>query len=99
MHLLEAAGDGVLEMSEDAETTEGEWGLVLPFTSDDPVFTLGFEVGKLYSEMRSGERVIDGMYHTANDEQILLMAKRLGYHANWNPINEHWFGSVFTRER
>lgn len=67
--------------------------LVVPFLTDDPMFTLGVEFGMLYSELvRSGERVVRGYYHRENQEQITLLANRLGWRlVEMTPHDEFWF--------
>ena len=72
--------------------------MVVELLDDHPSFVLGFEVGRLYTQMRDGaERTIEGMYHAANDEQILLMARRLGWSAEIERLADGWIGATFTR--
>jgi hypothetical protein len=58
-----------------------EYSCVVPFLDNDPKFAYGVEIGMLYAEMRDAEpgAVIDGLRLRANQEQILLMANRLGW--------------------
>lgn len=52
--------------------------LVCPFLDGNPVFANGVEFGMLYSRMKE-ESEIDGYFHTVNQEQITLLANRLGW--------------------
>lgn len=52
--------------------------LVCPFLTDDPQFAHGVEIGILYTDMKCKRR-IHGLYHRANQEQIILMTNRLGW--------------------
>ncbi len=53
--------------------------LVVPFLNEDPVYAFGVEFGQLYARMRSGEEVIEDYFTIQNQDQILLMASRLGW--------------------
>lgn len=37
--------------------TEENYGMIMPFKNDDVNFTLGFECGKLYSEMEQSKKI------------------------------------------
>jgi len=58
-----------------------ELRLVVEFLNDSPDFAYGFEAGKVYQQMRDAIPVIEGTYHTQNLEQMMLMARKLGYSA------------------
>ena len=78
-------------MESEFEEGSDEYGLVLPFLTDDPMFAHGVEIGMLYMEMKEGEP-INGLYHMANQEQILLMANRAGYKVQGiKDVDEYWF--------
>ena len=54
--------------------------LICPFLTDDPVFAYGVEFGLLYARMRDGsDDVIEDYFCRANQEQILLLANRIGW--------------------
>jgi hypothetical protein len=59
--------------------SDAGWGLVLPFLTDDPEFAKGVEVGMLYERMKH-EDAVEGDFLLANQEQILLLANRLGWY-------------------
>lgn len=82
---------------EEPEEGEAGWRPVLPFTSDDVNFALGFEAGLVYAKMRERELVVEGTYHNLNDEQLLLMARSLGYSAQFNRLDDTWMAGRFTR--
>ena len=56
-----------------------EWGLVVPFLTDNVQFAYGVEFGMLYAEMRSGTDVVQGYHSRAIQEQVTLTANRLGW--------------------
>lgn len=56
-----------------------EYGLVLPFLSSSPQFVYGWEAHRVWASMCAEEALIDGFFHSENDEQLLLMASRKGY--------------------
>jgi hypothetical protein len=53
--------------------------LILEFLNDSQDFALGFEAGKLYQQMRDKQTEISGTFNKANSEQLMLMARSLGY--------------------
>lgn len=60
------------------DATPAGWGLVLPFLTDSVEFCNGVEIGMLYERMKVEDR-IGSYFHTANQEQITLMANRSGW--------------------
>lgn len=70
---------------------ETEYEMLMPFKNDDENFTLGFECGKLYSEMEQGKKIEYQLIHSENAEQIKLICSRFGYSCNLEPVNEDWF--------
>jgi hypothetical protein len=80
------------------EEPEEGFELVLPFLTDDPAFTHGFACGMIYAAMRAGEGRIETYVHPETDEQLFLMASRLGYTAEINRLDEHWMYGTFVRK-
>lgn len=71
--------------------------LLVPFLTDDPVFAHGVEVGMLFWQMaHGGEGLIEGYFLIDNEEQILVMASRLGWHAEQIERGE-WPGWFWCR--
>ncbi len=66
------------------------YGLICPLLTDDPVYAYGVEFGMLYARMRDGdEAVIEDYFCRANQDQILLLASRTGWHvAAMEPFDE-----------
>jgi hypothetical protein len=70
--------------------------LACPFLTDSFEFACGVEVGMLWERMKR-RRSVNDYFFTANQEQILLMAKRLGWEVlsmrPWSPDGQHpqWF--------
>lgn len=77
-----------------------EFSLVFPFLTDNEDFCLGVEIGMLYEQMKNSDdpRDFDGTYHVKNQDQIFLMANRLGWKVDkfGEPENE-WFYCSFKR--
>jgi len=72
--------------------------LITPFLSDSQEFAFGFEAGKLYQQMKTGEPLIEGTYHLNNQDQLFLTAGNLGYMVkNWQKLDEIWMRCVFEK--
>lgn len=68
------------------------YNLVCPFLTDDPLFAFGCEFGMLYAELKDRPRTIKNYFTIENQEQILLLANRLGYHVvKMKPWGDQWF--------
>jgi len=59
-------------MAEDAE-----FGLILPFDSDEPEFTRGFEVGQIWERLKH-EPIFEGPVHAENAEMVMRIAEASG---------------------
>ena len=67
------------------------YNLVCPFLTDDPQFAYGVEFGLLYARMKKARKIRD-YFCMANQEQILLLANRLGWKVRRiKPWNKDWF--------
>ena len=77
--------------------SDGEYVEIVPFLTDTPDFVKGFEVGIVYMAMRHGEAAIGGLYHADNEEQLLLMAHRLGYAVTRERHADGWIKMEFVR--
>lgn len=74
-----------------------DWGLVVPFLTDDPVFAYGVEFGMLFMEMKDADAV-EGIYCRKNQDQILLLASRLKWKVEkMEPVDDDWFFLSMTR--
>lgn len=57
-----------------------DYSLVCPFLTDDPLYALGVEFGMLYARMsRMKMGTIKDYFLLDNQEQVLLLASRLGW--------------------
>lgn len=82
------------------ENEDEEYGLVLPFLTDDPQFAYGVEVGMLFERMKH-EDEIAGQFLTANQEQITLMVNRCGWvidRMEQQPGFDEWFTLAMHRK-
>ena len=67
------------------------YSLVCPFLTDDPIYAFGVELGMLFSEMEE-KTEIKNYFCLENQEQILLLANRLGWTVREMKIHdEYWF--------
>jgi hypothetical protein len=74
------------------------YGLVCPFLTDDPMFAFGVEFGMLYAQMQSGVSDIRDYFCIQNQEQILLLANRLGWRVQeMRSWGADWFWCVMER--
>ncbi len=75
-----------------------EYSLVCPFLTDDPVFARGVEIGMLFSRMQRRRKIRD-YFLLANQEQITLLANRLGWRIQrMEPWGDDWFHCVMARD-
>lgn len=69
--------------------------LVCPFLDADPKYALGVEFGMLYAQLRDADEPVSGYFTTANQDQILLAASRLGWSVaemkQWEEHPDDWF--------
>lgn len=68
---------------------------VIPFLTDDAAFVYGFEAGVLYQRMRNGEDHITGAFHALNEEQLLVIAGRMGYRVVRQRQDDSWIALGF----
>lgn len=50
------------------------YSLVLPFDTEDPEFARGFEAGRLWERIKSGEVFVQ-MIHATNAEMVMRMCE------------------------
>lgn len=66
------------------------YGMVCPFLNENPTFAYGVEFGFLYSRMRD-ETIIDDYFCRKNQDQILLLASRLGWQiVIMKAVDKYW---------
>ena len=76
--------------------------MVVPFLTDDPMFTLGVEFGMVYSHLnRPRCRGWSGMIHRANEEQVMLAANRMGFVVRkCSRLNKTWMSiRIYRRDQ
>src|SRR4051812_46482802 len=66
----------------------GEYGLVMKFLDGSESFCHGYEMGMLHMRMQAGETIESQTVHTANREQIEMLARSgiasdHGYSLEW----------------
>ena len=73
------------------EGDKPEWSCIVPFLNRDVTYAYGVEFGQLYEQTKHEERVA-GYYCLANQDQILLLLSRLGWHVDaMKPHDKDWF--------
>ncbi len=63
--------------------------LLLPFDTDDPEFARGFEAGRLYELLKTGE-AIEQTIHASNTEMAIRMCEDLGREFSAHNLDEDW---------
>lgn len=66
--------------------------LIMPFTeaNDDPLYTHGFECGRVWAIMAKKSIIGNYAFHSANTEQFQIMAKALDYEIEIKPLDDTW---------
>jgi len=76
------------------------YDLVCPFLTEDPVYALGVELGLLCAKMRGRCRRIRDYFSRQNQEQILLLANRLGWTVKRiSAHDDYWFWCHLERQK
>jgi hypothetical protein len=63
--------------------------LVLPFDSDDPEFTRGFEAGRLWEQL-SRDEAVEMAVHASNIEMVMRMGEAAGRIATGDDLADDW---------
>jgi hypothetical protein len=75
------------------------YDLVCPFLDDSPQYAAGVEFGLLYARLRRRPRSLSDLFTVANQEQILLLASRLGYRVDFmSQMDRFWFALRLERK-
>lgn len=69
---------------------DDELECVLPFDSDHPEFTRGFEAGTLWGRLEAGQRDFDAVVHASNTEMVLRIAEAHQTTVHSHDIDEDW---------
>jgi hypothetical protein len=80
--------------------------LLCPYLTDEPAFAYGVEFGMLFCAMKRKTK-IKGYYLRQNQEQILLLANRLGWNVKkigrrkdcGKPWEKDWFWLVMIKNQ
>ena len=82
----------------DGDHQDAEYGLILPFDSDAPEFTRGFEAGQLWERLeRDGHA--DQLLHAENAEMVMRMAERKGLTFRAEDLSNGWLQVVIGPPR
>lgn len=71
--------------------------LLVPFVTNDHKFSLGFEMGVLYAELREKPDRLETMIHADNDEQLIVMASNLKYLVSFEDVGDGWMRAFLAR--
>jgi hypothetical protein len=70
---------------------------LLAFDTDDPQFVRGFELGRLWGELRSDpEAEVTGYVHTSGAEMVLRMAEATRREVRSEELGEGWLSINFS---
>lgn len=64
--------------------------LLMPFLTDSPEFTQGFECGMIWEKIKAGECFDYHPIHTANADQMNLIGEALGAVVEVTPGDDTW---------
>ena len=67
-----------------------EYGLVMPFLDESPGFCHGYECGTVSELMRQGRKFDRFTLHSANVEQVKMIAKREHYTVSFQALDDTW---------
>lgn len=65
------------------------FGLVLPFDTDDTEFVRGFEAGRLWEQLKTGEAV-DQTIHATNAEMAIRICEEMDREFSAEVLDETW---------
>lgn len=65
--------------------------LLLPFVTDDPVFTLGFECGQIWELLSNGKKIEHKPCHIENKKQIKMICEALNCKYSIKNMGYGWF--------
>jgi len=68
--------------------------LICPFDTDDPEFVRGFEVGTVWSQVRTGEPCVVTV-HATNVEMVMRMAEATGRLFEAEDLDDDWIAVAF----
>lgn len=72
-----------------------DYGLVLPFDSDDPEFTCGFEAGQIWTRLEAG-KPFECYLHPENSEMVMRMCEARTATFTAEAAGEHWLWLTVT---
>ncbi len=72
-------------------------GLLMPFDSDDPEFTRGFECGHVWTKIRETDER-EFVVHWTNGEMMLRVAESLGLEVEAEELDDAWCAVSFSGE-
>lgn len=72
-----------------------EYGLLLPFETDDPQFIRGFEMGRLWQLARTVEEPFEEVVHGINAEMVLRIAEATGRTVTSHEDGDDWLTVCF----
>jgi hypothetical protein len=76
-------------MTSHNEQEPTEYGLVLPFDTDDPEFTRGFEAGQLWERLERVGRA-DQLLHAENAEMLMRIAESKHMEFRAEDLGDGW---------
>lgn len=74
------------------------YSLVLPFDSDNPEFTRGFEIGRIYGQLDTRPPTLNGTIHATNAEMLIRVAEQAGYTYRGEPLGPDFLAVALERQ-
>jgi hypothetical protein len=72
-----------------------DYEMLLPFDSDEPQFTLGFEMGRIWAETEDTEGEREFTIHAANVEMVLRIAEARLMNVTSVELGDEWLEVTF----
>jgi hypothetical protein len=76
---------------------EASYSLALAFDTDDPEFTRGVEIGRLWEQLRAEpDETVEQQVHATNAEMVLRMGEALDRPVRTSDDDGHWMTATFS---
>jgi hypothetical protein len=74
-----------------------DYDIVMPFVDGSSSYVNGYECGAIAEKMEHGEVFESRLVHTANIEQLKMLAKRQHYTVTFDIFDQTWTGMTGQR--
>jgi hypothetical protein len=75
---------------------DGEYGLLLGFDTDDPQFTRGFELGRIWEIAKTFDGPFEEIVHGVNAEMLIRIAEATDRKVRSTDDGDGWLTACFS---